>query len=93
MKNKICTAIQNKLAISFYYKNRQRVVEPHLIGYNQNNELTLSAWQLSGGTQESWRQFHLSKISSLAITDRNFSSSRQGYNPNDSTMSRIECRI
>lgn len=93
MKHKICSAIQNKQVISFYYNNRQRVVEPHLLGHGKNNELTLSAWQLSGGTQESWRQFHVSKISLLAITDRNFSFSRQGYNPNDSTMSRIECRL
>ena len=93
MKNNICSAIEKKQIISFYYNNRQRFVEPYLLGYSQNNELTLSAWQLSGGTQESWRQFHLSKISSLAITDRNFVPSRQGYNPNDSTMSQIVCRL
>jgi predicted DNA-binding transcriptional regulator YafY len=93
MKHKICSAIKNKQVISFYYKNRQRFVEPHLLGCNQTNELRLSAWQLQGGTQEGWRDFHISKISSLAITDKNFVSSRQGYNPNDSTILRIECRL
>jgi predicted DNA-binding transcriptional regulator YafY len=91
--NTICEAIKNQKLISFFYKNRTRIVEPHLVGYDKDGDLTLSAWQLQGGSGQGWRDFHISKLRALTITDKTFSGPRTGYNPHDSTLSRIVCRL
>lgn len=89
----LCEHIKNQNIISFHYKNAIRVVEPHLLGYDSSNDLTLSAWQLSGGSSQGFRDFHVSKISGVTTTGKNFASARQGYNPHDSTISRVLCRL
>ena len=93
MSQAICEAINARKVISFLYKNRTRTVEPHLVGYDGDGDLTLSAWQLTGGSGAGWRDFHVAKLSSLSITDRTFGRARPGYNPQDSTISRIVCRL
>lgn len=89
----LCQHIQSKSVISFSYKGSTRVVEPHLLGYDKDNDLTLSAWQLSGGTGKGFRDFHVSNIYGAATTGKNFESARPGYNRNDSTMTRVVCRL
>lgn len=91
--HKFCDHIKNKSVISFSYKNTTRVVEPHLLGHDKDGDLTLSAWQLSGGSGQGFRDFHVSKISGVATTGKNFERARLGYNPNDRTLSRVLCRI
>lgn len=97
IQDEICKAIQKKQIISFWYAGSTpstRTVEPHLLGFAQGgSELTLSAWQLSGGTRSGWRDFHVAGISNLSITDRVFQKPRSDYNPRDSTMSPIICRL
>ena len=93
MQTTICNAIAQKRIITFWYENNQRTVEPWLLGYNQKQHLALSAWQLSGGSAIGWREFLVSNISGLAITDRTFLNARQDYNPNDVRMVRILCRV
>jgi len=89
----LCDAIQNHLVLSFYYKQSLRTVEPHLIGYDSNNNLTLSAWQLSGGSGQGFRDFHVSNISGVTTTGKNFVGARPGYNRNDATIPRVLHRL
>lgn len=89
----ICDAIARKAVLSFRYKGAIRRVEPHTLGYDSDGDLTLSAWQLSGGSGQDWRDFHVSKLSGLATTGENFAGPRRGYNPNDSTLTRVVCRL
>lgn len=88
----ICDAIRDKKCLQFRYKNEVRTVEPHLLGYDSDGDLTLSAWQVSG-TRPDWRDFHVAKISGLATTGGSFSGPRPGYNPRDETIDRIVCRL
>jgi predicted DNA-binding transcriptional regulator YafY len=89
----ICNAIAKRLVISFNYTGKPRTVEPHTLGYDRDGDLTLSAWQLSGGSGTGWRDFHFKKISGFALTGSQFPGARPGYNPNDSTLTRIICRL
>ena len=89
----LCDAIAKRLIVAFSYQGRIRTVEPHIVGYDSDDDLTLSAWQLSGGSGIGWRDFHISKLSGLSITDRTFSAPRPGYNPQDSTLQGIVCRL
>ena len=87
----ICDAIARKRILTFTYRGRPRRVEPHLLGYYHSGDLTLSAWQLSGGSGQGWRDFHVSKLSDIAIAEATFARARPGYNPNDKTIRRIVC--
>jgi len=91
--SQICDAIRDKRIISFRYKGAIRTVEPHLVGYDSDGDLTLSAWQLSGGSGQGFRDFHVGKLSGLTITDQAFAGPRRGYNPRDRTLDRIVCRL
>ena len=73
----ICKAIRERRVLSFLYSGTRRTVEPHLLGYDSDGDLTLSAWQLIG-TGQGWRDFHVSKATVLTITDKTFASARQG---------------
>lgn len=89
----ICDAIQNRLILSFYYKQSLRIVEQHLLGYDKNGDVTLSACKLSGGSFQVFLDFHISNIFGGATAGKILVSARQGYNQNDSTMYRVLCRI
>jgi len=89
----ICEAIENKNIITFVYLGSQRVVEPHLLGINKSDHLILSAWQLSGGSEQGWRPFRLDRLSGLVITEDDFPGPRSEYNSDDSTMVSIRCRL
>ena len=88
----ICKAIQNKQVLQFTYSRRIRTAEPHLLGYDSDGDLTLSAYQLTG-TGQGWRDFHVSRLSGLSTTGQTFSGPRRGYNPQDETIDRVVCRI
>lgn len=89
----ICDAIKNRRVLSFSYEFKTRRVEPHLLGHDKDGDLTLSCWQLSGGSGTGFRDFHVAKLTALSITEDGFEGPRRGYNPNDKTMSRILCRL
>lgn len=89
----IADAIGRRRVLEFFYEGSLRKVEPHLLGNNQTGTLTLSAWQLSGGSAVSWRAFHVARMSQVVVTDEMFDGPRSGYNPNDRTMVQIVCRI
>ncbi len=83
----------NRRVISFTYDGRARTVEPHLLGYDDDGDLTLSAWQLSGGSGRGWRDFHVARLSGLSTTGSIFAGARPEYNPRDKTIVRIVCRL
>jgi hypothetical protein len=93
MAQTICSAIKSKNIITFLYDGSRRKVEPHQVGYDHSGDLTLSAWQLSGGSGVDWRDFHIAKTSVLSITTERFVGPRPGYNPRNRKMSRILCGL
>ncbi|MGY3449777.1 hypothetical protein [Bradyrhizobium sp. USDA 4353] len=93
MDKLICQAIAARKVISFTYEGRLRTVEPHTLGYSLKGIMTLSAWQLSGGSAIDWRDYHCSKMANLSVTDQQFSGPRPGYNPHPATFSSVLCRI
>jgi hypothetical protein len=45
-ENTLCVAIKSKHLVRFYYENKApgfRIVEPHMVAYNEKNHLSLSA--------------------------------------------------
>lgn len=85
--------IEARRVIQFVSKGKTRTVEPFLLGYNHAGNLELSAWQLTGGSGQGWRGFLVREPSGIAATPATFAGSRPGYNPNDSQMQLIVCRV
>ncbi|WP_266203851.1 WYL domain-containing protein [Pontibacter kalidii] len=88
-------AIGARLLVSFEYENESHVVEPHLLGQNKQHETCLLAWRTgkAGQQRQGWQCFLLSRMQNTRLTDERFSKKRPGYDPYDSTMSRIYYRI
>jgi len=93
MQSSICEAIRNRRIVEFTYKAKRRTVEPHTLGADGNGTITLCGWQLSGGSGQSWRDFHLSSMSALVVLDELFEGPRPGYRRDDRTLSKIVCQL
>lgn len=93
----LCQAISEKRILNFTYDGLPRTVEPHLVGDRTTGKTGLSAYQIGGKSHSNsvpyWRPFTVSKIRELEITDQTFDKPRPGYNPNDSRMTVIHCRV
>lgn len=97
MKNLICSAINEKKLLRFFYDGGFRVVEPHCFGEGTKGTDLLRAYQVKGysssGNPFGWRLFDISEITALTVLEDTFDKARRDYNPNDSAMVLIYCRI
>jgi len=93
MRQLICNAIRNKVILKIIYKGTMRMCEPHLLGYDSTNDLTLSAWQISGKSGVGWRDYHVSKATDISITENNFVTARPGYSRRDKTIVQVVCAL
>ena len=89
----LCQAISSRRTVMFYYSGFMREVEPYLLGYDESGEMKLSAWQLSGGRRQGWREYPVSHLSGLSTTGRTFTGLRSDYFPKQETIDRIVCRF
>jgi len=97
MQSVLCNAINSHLVLTFYYNGAHRKVEPFCYGRSSAGKDVLRGYQTSGDSESGnplgWRLFDVSKISSMTVTEENFAGTRPGYNPNDSAMVQIYCRV
>ena len=97
MEAMLFDAIKARRVIQFIYRGHLRAVEPHMLGANELGHYALSGWFVAGYSRESapgWREYLLSGISHLQITDATFPGPRTGYNPTGGTkFPRVYCRL
>ena len=89
----ICQAIAERRILTFSYKDNERTVEPHALGYDADNDLTLCGWQVSGGSGVDFRDFHVRQISTPSLSQQTFSGPRPKYKRHDKTLRRIICQL
>jgi len=92
MEETIRTAIAERRLLVFRYSEMQRIVQPHILGVDRGGHLSLSAWQIAG-TGVGWRLFHLDHVATLALSEKRFRGSAQGYNPDDPSFVRVLARL
>ena len=88
-KEILCTAISSKNLVQFHYALGNdpgtRIVEPHMVAYNEQENIALSAWFLRGHSEsqegQGWREYLFDGISSLTILPEKFNGFRPGYKP------------
>lgn len=93
----ICAAIRKRLVLEFRYRGRHRIVEPYCHGASTRGIEVLRAVQVGGSSSSGGFGFGklwaLSEISELRLTDATFEPDDPNYNPNDTGMQTIHCRV
>jgi len=95
MRSTLCDAIDNQNLVEFYYRGKNRVVEPHKVAKTTKRNVVLSGYQVGGQGNDinppDWGQYKLNKISSLKVTNRMFSGPRPEYSRDDQRMVDVYC--
>lgn len=74
----IWAAIEQKRLLRFFYKNRERIVEPHDYGVHQG-QVKLLGYQVGGSSSAplpNWRWAEQHLMSDLQLLDRTFAGGR-----------------
>lgn len=87
-----------RLLVQFEHNGNEYTVEPHLLGRNHQKQDCLLAWVVSGPMKQdlrkgNWHTFLLNDIICLKTLEQRFTKQRPGYDPYESSMSRIYYRI
>jgi len=100
MNSTLTQAIQAKTIVRIRYKDEigERLIEPFCYGRGGSDKELLRAWEISGFSNHpddvpNWRLFIVENISSMELTDKNFTGIRPFYTPNDSAMSEVYAHI
>ncbi|HEX2674997.1 MAG TPA: hypothetical protein VHM19_00120 [Polyangiales bacterium] len=99
MERPICASIRELRRLRFVYAGCERVVEPYCHGTTAPGNEVLRAVQVGGDTRGGRRSYGfgklwvVAKMESVALTDERFEPNDPDYNPNDSAMARIHCRV
>jgi hypothetical protein len=95
--NGICVAIKTRHLLEFDYNDEHRIVAPYCHGTNTRGLEALRAVQIGGGTKSGGVGFGklwlVDKISNLRVSPTPFTPDDPDYNPDDSAMTSIHCRI
>lgn len=91
----VCLAIRELRVLEFVYDGKPRVVEPYCHGVTAKGSDSLRAVQVGGqgpgfGFGKMWT---IEKITDLRLTGRTFVPDDPNYNPDDSAMVHIHCRV
>ena len=109
IKEILTAAIKGNNLIEFKYDNKQRIVEPYLIGelygIHQNHleegKYALRAWFVGGYSSkpvdsragDRWRLYEFDKMTELGILAETNINVRPFYNPDDEKFKRINYRV
>ena len=93
----ICEAIRRRVLLEFEYGGHSRVVAPYCHGTSVRNAESLRAVQVRGSSSSGGLGFGklwtIAKMSHLRLTNEPFTPDDPDYNPDDSAMIRIHCRV
>jgi hypothetical protein len=93
----VAEAIGRRALLQFLYKGRLRVVAPYCLGVSTRGVEVLRAIQVRGSSASGGMGFgklwDVSEMVDLRILDEMFTPDDPNYNPNDSAMKEIRCRI
>ena len=92
----ICEAIEARRQLIFEYEGLTRIVQPYCHGWNESGEV-VRALQVGGASRSGGFGFGklwmVAKMARLRVSEAGFEPSDPNYNPEDSAMTEIHCRI
>lgn len=94
---RICKAIVDLRVLKFDYQGQPRVVKPYCYGVSPKNNELLRAIQVRGSSTSSGFGFGklwtVSQMACVQVGKETFTPDDPDYNPDDSAMARIFCRV
>jgi hypothetical protein len=93
----VCEAIGQRLLLEFDYNGSRRLVQPYCHGVSTTGQESLRAIQVGGSPGSklisSGKLWTVAKMSNLKLSAQTFKPNDPHYNPQDSAMQSIHCRI
>jgi hypothetical protein len=94
---KVCEAIGAQRILEFDYGGYHRVVQPYCHGFSRKGAESLRAVQVNADSRSGGRGFGklwtVAKMRNLRVAVETFDADDPDYNPNDTAMSEIHCRV
>jgi hypothetical protein len=94
---KLCEAIGSQRIVEFDYGGHHRVVQPYCHGFTRRGAESLRAVQVNADSRSGGRGYGklwtVAKIQNLRVTAETFDADDPDYNPDDTAMSEIHCRV
>ena len=94
---KICDAIAAQRRLEFDYGGYHRVVRPYCHGFTRKGAETLRAVQVNSDSRSGGRPYGklwtVAKMQNLRVTVSIFHADDPDYNPDDSALIEIHCRV
>lgn len=95
--DQICRAISERRLLTFDYNGQQRVVAPYCYGLSTRDAEVLRAIQVGGASSSGkfgfGKLWTVEQMKGVRLSDETFVPDDPNYNPDDSAMKRIICRI
>jgi len=96
----LCAAMEKRRVIEFSYHGGYRTVEPFCLGIVRSGDAdneSLFCYQTGGFSdlRESvgWKLYRASEIRGIELTGDTFTGGRSGYDPDDTGMENVYCRV
>src|SRR5580765_1891575 len=93
----ICDAIRLKHVVRLMYHGGAREVEPYIYGRSATGDELLRADQLQAasrsGAVAGWKMLRVADISSVSVTFEPCAAPRAGYDPVDTVITFVNCRV
>lgn len=89
----ICEAITRCCLLAFDYNGIRRVVQPYCHGFTRTGGETLRAIEVGTGGRVFGKLWTVAKMKRLRLNSEHFIPDDPDYNPNDSSMVEIHCRV
>jgi hypothetical protein len=93
----LCEAIATKTLLAFTYDGHPRVVAAYCHGFTRAGDEVLRGVQLRGSSRSGHfaggKLWTVSKMRLVRTLDERFVADDPDYEPNDSAMARVHCRV
>ena len=94
---RVCRAIRERRLLEFDYGDKHRVTEPYCHGISTTGKQSVRALQVGGATRPGGfgfgKMWTIEKMANVRLSDATFVPDDPDYNPDDSAMAVIHCRI
>jgi len=93
---KVCEAIGSQRLLEFDYGGYHRIVQPYCHGFTRKGAESVRAVQVNAsgsGGRGFGKLWTVAKMQNLRVAVEAFDADDPDYNPNDTAMSEIHCRV
>src|ERR1700724_3677413 len=92
-----CEALRSGHVLELIYDGYSRFVEVHDVGFTDDDNPIMRAWQVSGGIGNDepvgWKILRLAEASGAVVTRQAALVPREGYKPGGPAMKVITCQL